>query len=168
MTGAFPANVEDALANVKGTSAPPRVDKTKDVAKDPAANEYEVEYTMQTGLTRYAPMQPIPATKITAKNTKPMHPTSKFDIAKTFLPIPSIATTLTQSQTFSVSSRENDVSFQSQLKTMFRTDVVLWEDSQANQTDTRLLPRPCPTTTWPSSSGGGRIRWYGFGHASLM
>jgi hypothetical protein len=60
-------------------------------------------------LTRYAPMIPQPPTKITATNTKPLYPTSSVQIAKSHLPIPKVQTTITQSQTFSVSSRENTV-----------------------------------------------------------
>ncbi|KAI8931237.1 hypothetical protein NX059_011585 [Plenodomus lindquistii] len=111
MTGAFPANVQKALADISDTTPPKTVDETgKDnAAPDAAAGDYDVEYTMQTGPTRYAPMQPIPPTSITATNTKPLHPTSSVRIATTMLPIPSIQTTLTQSQTFSVESRENTV-----------------------------------------------------------
>ena len=114
MTGAWPAAIKTALADVSGTAGPATEDKTTDSsnpdAADPAAGDYDVEYTMQTGLTRYAPMQPVPPTKITAKDTKPLYPTSSVDIAKTFLPIPTIQTTITQSQTYSVSSMENTVS----------------------------------------------------------
>lgn len=112
MTGTWPAAIKTALAKVSGTDGPPTDDKTTDSANpgaDPAGGDYDVEYTMQTGLTRYAPMQPVPPTKITAKDTKPLYPTSSVNIAKTFLPIPSIQTTVTQSQTYSVSSMENTV-----------------------------------------------------------
>lgn len=112
MTGVFPANVETALADISGTTGPQTVDETaKDnaAAPNPAGGDYDVEYTMQTGPTRYAPMQPIPPTRITATNTKPLYPTSSVVIATTRLPIPRIQTTLTQSQTFSVQSRENTV-----------------------------------------------------------
>lgn len=113
MTGAFPASIKTGLADISGTDGPATEDKTVDPAKpgnaNPAAGDYGVAYTMQTGPTRYAPMQPIPPTKITAKNTKPLYPTSSVSIATTKLPIPKIQTTLTQSQTYSVSSRENTV-----------------------------------------------------------
>lgn len=110
MTGTFPANVQEALPDISGTTGPSTNDQTgKNAAKDPAAGDYAVEYTMQTGLTRYAPMQPIPPKTITATNTKPLFPTSSVQIAKTILPIPSIKTTLTQSQTYSVQSRVNTV-----------------------------------------------------------
>jgi len=112
MTGTFPANVQAALADISGTSGPKTNDQTgkNNAVKDPAADAYDVEYTMQTGRTRYAPMQPVPPKTITATNTKPLYPTSSVSIATKILPIPDIQTTLTQSQTFSVKSRVNTVS----------------------------------------------------------
>lgn len=112
MTGAWGADVKTALSKLDGTDGPATKDTTTDAAGGAAGADggYDVEYTMQTGPTRYAPMQPVPPTKVTAKNTKPLYPTSSVKIATTFLPIPSIQTTITQSQTFSVSSVENTVS----------------------------------------------------------
>ncbi|CAO2652834.1 Nn.00g022450.m01.CDS01 [Neocucurbitaria sp. VM-36] len=111
MSGAFPASIKTGLASISGTAGPDTEDQTTsgDGAVDSASGDYDVEYTMQTGPTRYAPMQPVPPTKITAKNTKPLYPTSSVAIATTKLPIPKIQTTLTQSQTYSVSSIENTV-----------------------------------------------------------
>lgn len=112
MTGTWGTAVQAGLDDLDGTDGPATVDATTDAAGGASAadGDYGVAYTMQTGPTRYAPMQPIPPTKVTAKNTKPLYPTSSVKIATTFLPIPSIQTTITQSQTFSVSSVENTVS----------------------------------------------------------
>jgi hypothetical protein len=125
MTGVFNDVVKAGVKDISGTTGPAAVDTTVAPGADPAAagasavpdaSEFDVEYTMQTGLTRYAPMQPVPLTKITAKgNPKPMFPTSSVEIAKTRLPIPKVQTTVTQSQTYSVSSRENTV----------RTDIAM-------------------------------------------
>ncbi|CAN9093435.1 unnamed protein product [Alternaria alternata] len=105
--------VKKAAEDISTTAGPATEDTTTDgtdpAAADPAEGDYGVTYTMQTGPTRYAPMQPVPPTKITAKNTKPLYPTSSVKIAKSKLPIPTIQTTLTQSQTFSVKSMENTV-----------------------------------------------------------
>jgi hypothetical protein len=120
MTGAFPAdpNVKKGLAAISGTTGPATKDDTVKAGAGAgpgapasgAASDYEVEYTMQTGLTRYAPMQPVPLTKIAATGfPKPLFPTSSVQIAKTRLPIPKVQTTITQSQTYSVQSRENTV-----------------------------------------------------------
>lgn len=113
--GAFSTDIKPDLANIKGTDGPATVDGTVKAGApnpaEPAAGDYGIEYTMQTGLTRYAPMQPVPPTKITAKNTKPLYPTSSVAIATTRLPLPKQQTTLTQSQTFSVQSRVNTVCF---------------------------------------------------------
>ncbi|KAF1948465.1 beta-1,6-glucan boisynthesis protein-like protein [Byssothecium circinans] len=110
MTGKFDDSVLTALKKVSGTTGPATEDKTTGKAADaavPAGSMYDVEYTMQTGATRYAPMQPIPGTKITKKSAPPLFPTSSVPIAKSHLPIPTIQTTITQSQTHKVSSMAN-------------------------------------------------------------
>ncbi|RMZ73448.1 Xaa-Pro dipeptidase [Pyrenophora seminiperda CCB06] len=105
--------VKAAALAVTDTAGPAAEDNTAEDATattdTPNGDVYNVQYTMQTGLTRYAPMQPVPPTKITATNMKPLYPTSSVQIAKTRLPIPSQLTTLTASQTYSVSSMENTV-----------------------------------------------------------
>lgn len=99
-----------AVTDTKGPAAEDTTAEDGKAATDTVNGDlYNVEYTMQTGLTRYAPMQPVPPTKITATNMKPLYPTSSVPIAKTKLPIPSQLTTLTASQTYSVSSIENPV-----------------------------------------------------------
>jgi hypothetical protein len=114
MKGTFSALIKKGVSDISGTAGPKGVDTTvKAGAANPAApadGDYDVEYTMQTGLTRYAPMQPVPSKKITATgNPPPLYPTSSVVIAKTRLPIPKVQTTITQSQTYSVSSRVNTV-----------------------------------------------------------
>ena len=75
-----------------------------------ADGPFGVSYQFQTtGLTKYAPMQPKPGTKITATHTAPLFAPSPFTVATTFLPVPSLVTTITQAVTYSVSSRENTV-----------------------------------------------------------
>ncbi|PVI06292.1 beta-1,6-glucan boisynthesis protein-like protein [Periconia macrospinosa] len=109
-TAKFPADVKASLANFKDTttSGPATKDETSAAANKPAeAGDFDVEYTMQTGPTRYAPMQPVPGTKITKKSAAPLFPTSGFTIAKSHLPIPTIVTTVTQTQTHKVSSVAN-------------------------------------------------------------
>ena len=66
MTGAFPPDVVAANAAVKGTAGPPTVNQVAG-ANAPAAGtgEFAVPYTLQTGPTKFAPMQPVPPTKIT-------------------------------------------------------------------------------------------------------
>ncbi|KAF2705541.1 hypothetical protein K504DRAFT_353450, partial [Pleomassaria siparia CBS 279.74] len=111
VTGTFSAVVTTAMKTVTGTDGPDRIDTTGDsTSANPADGDYGVEYTMQTGLTRYAPMQAIPPTSITKKKATPLHPTSSVDIARSPLAIPKQVTTLTQSQTFSIQSLENTVS----------------------------------------------------------
>ncbi|KAI5212254.1 hypothetical protein AUEXF2481DRAFT_24658 [Aureobasidium subglaciale EXF-2481] len=71
---------------------------------------FDVAYHLQTGLIKYAPMQPIPGTKITAKTPSMMNPSTSFTIFKTYAPPASITYTLTESQTLSHTSRENPAS----------------------------------------------------------
>lgn len=161
MTGKNVLNavVKKAATAVTGTAGPPSEDDLS--AADPTtaagADEYNVEYTMQTGLTRYAPMQPVPGTKVTATNTKPMFPTSSVPIAKSKLPIPSQVTTLTATQTFSTKSVENTVCHPRDCRAGHWTLPSIPFQLSAD-TFSRLLRRLTPQTTWPSSSGAGRTR----------
>jgi len=114
MTGSFPPNVLAGLKTVSGTAGPATENNV--AAANPGAGAggpqgagFAVPYTLQTGLTKYAPMQPQPPTKITAKNASPLWPTSSVTFAQTWLPRPSQVTTFTQSLTYSMSSRENTV-----------------------------------------------------------
>lgn len=118
MTGSFSTTVAAQVLAVSGTSGPPTVNNvavagtttTAVTGTSSAADVYDTPYYLQTGLTKYAPMQPVPPTAITATNTKALFPTSAVTYASTYMPIPSIATTITQANTFSVSSHANTVS----------------------------------------------------------
>ena len=114
MTGTFPANVQTAIKSVKDSKGPETDNQIKDT-KDAAAagggggGADGTPYSMQTGATKFAPMQKKPGTKITAKSPKPLYPTSSAKVAKTALPPPKQVTTMTASVTYSVSSQENQV-----------------------------------------------------------
>ena len=127
MTGVFSAAVTTALASVSGTTGPATVNNVADAAAGGAgtaeAGVYGTPYNLQTGLTKYAPMQPVPPTAITATNTSPLWPTSSVVLASTFLPIPSIATTITQGNTFSVASHANTVGLIASLSFLKETDA---------------------------------------------
>jgi hypothetical protein len=102
-------------ATAAGDTVPATVDAVaNDVAADAAAGAVNmnsgVPYASQTGLFRWAPMQSVPPTKITKKDTKPLYPTSSYKIATAFLPTPSPTKTETGKQTFSADSMENTVS----------------------------------------------------------
>ncbi|KAG0647489.1 Cell wall synthesis KRE9 [Hyphodiscus hymeniophilus] len=132
MTGVFSAAVTTALTTVVGNTGPAAVNN---VAAAPAAGSgtldagiYGTPYNEQTGLTKYAPMQPIPPTAITATNTSPLWPTSSVSLASTFLPIPTIATTITQSGTFSVSSHANTASAAAQPSNDMQRFLNRWKD----------------------------------------
>ena len=108
----FKDKVITGMKNVKGTDGPPSTDGTVKggtTAAAPEASLFDVDYAMQTGTIRYAPMQPVPGTKVSAKDPKRQYPSSSVPIAKEFMPIPTIQTTVTQSQTHKVSSMANTV-----------------------------------------------------------
>jgi hypothetical protein len=114
MTGStLPAYVTAAAA--AGAKVPAMVDGTSNnAAADPGAADAVngnsgIPFASQTGLMRYAPMQSVPPTKITKKDTKPLYPTSSVKIAISFLPTPSATKTQTATQTFSADSMENTV-----------------------------------------------------------
>jgi hypothetical protein len=109
MVGSFPADVQAALATVVGTAGPPTLTEGVAPAAPGAAGDFGIPYNQQTGLTKYAPMQPLPPKSITAQNTDPLWPTSSVVIATTFLPIPSIRTTITQAGTYVFTSHPNTV-----------------------------------------------------------
>jgi hypothetical protein len=115
MTGSFPPGLEGDLARISGTSGPSAVNVTgryaaaKRAAAPADGDMYTVPYNLQSGLTKYAPMQPVPGTVITATNTAPLYPPSSVVTATAMLPIASIVTTITQAQTFIVTSKQNTV-----------------------------------------------------------
>lgn len=119
MTGTTPSQFAAAAAAISGTDGPDTVNNVANAAAPApaagaagtvaAAGAFTVPYGLQSGLTKYAPMQSVPPTKITKKNFTPLYPTSKYTVATTWLAKPTILTTLTESQTFSVSSMENTV-----------------------------------------------------------
>ena len=116
MTGSTPATYAQAVTALGGSTAGPQgVNDVSNGAGTPGAAagaaEFTVPYQLQTGLTKYAPMQPVPPTKITASSFTPLHPTSAYTVATTWMPMPTIVTTVTESQTYSVSSMENTVRF---------------------------------------------------------
>jgi len=133
MTGTFPPNVIAGIQTITGTAGPATVN---DVSDTPAAGGaaaagaagFSVAYTLQTGLTKYAPMQPQPPTSITATNTSPLFPTSSVSIATTWLPTPSQVTTFTQSGTYSVSSMENTAAPVAQPSDDMAKFLARWKD----------------------------------------
>lgn len=125
MTGqAPPVAIVQAIKDLGKSTAGPKTINTANNAAAPAAaggggavGSFAIPYNLQTGLTKYAPMQPVPGTKITQQSFTPMFPTSAYTVAKTWLPQASIVTTLTAPQTFSVSSMENPVSLSKSTRT---------------------------------------------------
>ncbi len=153
MTGTFTADVTTALGTVTGTTGPPtQLIAAAGGAADASAagGQFGIPYNQQTGLTRYAPMQPLPPHTITEQNTSPLWPTSSVSIATTFLPIPSIQTTVTQNPTYAFTSHENTVS------TLFRlhderaadphqgcsTISTYWRHGKVSQSMERLSLEP--------------------------
>ena len=110
MTGIFPANVQTGIKGLSDNKGPAAQNNAAKVgAGVGGAGDATVAYTMQTGATKFAPMQKQPGTKITVKNPSPQYPTSQVQIAKTKLPTPVQQTTITASMTNVVASQENSV-----------------------------------------------------------
>lgn len=113
MTGSFSAAVAADVLAVTGTDGPAVVNDVTGSGTTATAGTgvgpWATPYNLQVGLTKYAPMAPVPGTAITATNTSPLWPTSSVVLASTFLPVASQVTTLTQSQTYSVASHANTV-----------------------------------------------------------
>jgi hypothetical protein len=118
MAGTFPAAIESDLASISGTTGPrpvnvqvdDRQEERQEGGQGAGAGPYAIPYPQQTGLTRYAPMQQMPGTKITATNTAPLYPSSSVVLASTYLPNPTVVTTFTETQTFVAASHPNTVS----------------------------------------------------------
>jgi hypothetical protein len=113
MMGNFPAIIQSDLASISATKGPRPVNvQVGEKQAVPGGQEasFAIPYGLQTGLTKYAPMQQVPVTKIAATNTAPLYPSSSAVLASTYLPSPSVLTTFTQSQTFVAASHPNTVS----------------------------------------------------------
>jgi hypothetical protein len=112
MTGVFPANVIAGAQAVTGTDGPPSVNALAG-AQAPAASitggQFAIPFYQQEGLTRYAPMQTYPPSKITKKTKTPLNPKSPWNVATTYLAQPTVLTTVTMPVTWSFSQAEHTV-----------------------------------------------------------
>lgn len=107
MTGSFSTPVASGVAGlVDGDMNGPASSNPRAAAPD---GPYAVPYNLQVGNVRYAPMAEAPGTKITKLSASRRYPTSAVVKATTWLAQASISTTVTQSNTNGVSSRENTV-----------------------------------------------------------
>ncbi|KKY21892.1 putative xaa-pro dipeptidase [Diplodia seriata] len=127
MTGSFPEVVQEALAANPIIDTDPPVIAALDDDSDTelkkrqgaapigvgaaatvtaAGGSYTIPYTMQTGLTKYAPMQRVPSSKITKSDASRQYPTSAYTAYTTYAKIPTQVMTVTQSGTFTISSKE--------------------------------------------------------------
>ncbi|KAL2811179.1 hypothetical protein BJX63DRAFT_287209 [Aspergillus granulosus] len=71
------------------------------------ADPYTVPYPLQTGPTRYAPMAKKPGTAIPTTSPTPQFPASPYKVATTYLEPGTVETTLTASETVSVTMMRN-------------------------------------------------------------
>ena len=114
MTGSTDPAIVQAVTALNGATAgpPSQNNAANNGAAGGATGAGAIPYNLQTGLTKYAPMQPIPSTAITATAYTPLYPTSAYTVARSPMPPASIIITVTASQTQSFSSRENTVSWE--------------------------------------------------------
>ena len=117
MSGKFAPAIKTAAQGVKDTTSPGTVNAIvaagQNNAVEAPAGSYGVPYQDQDGLTKFAPMQRQPPTKITARTPSPQYPTSSVSIFKSNMDPPKQTTTMTMSKTYSVNSVENPVHHQS-------------------------------------------------------
>ncbi|KAI9722477.1 MAG: hypothetical protein M1828_004724 [Chrysothrix sp. TS-e1954] len=130
MTGKFPAQVEKGMKTVgtKAKQGPPTENDAASKESVGANGPYAMPFSMQTGLTKYAPMQPQPPTKISMKTVSPQYPPSNVPIAQKNMAPPSQVTTVTQTQTYSVSSMENTASPLSMPQDPMQKFLNRWKD----------------------------------------
>jgi hypothetical protein len=111
MTGTFPPKVLQGANAVSGTSGPAhrRIFARQAVVPDAAGGSFAIPWIQQTGPFRYAPMQKYPGTKITAQTKTPLNPTSPYTVATTYLPTPTVISTVTMPITWTFSQVEHTV-----------------------------------------------------------
>lgn len=111
MTGSFPSRVKNGIHSIQDAHGPtPREGHEHErLQKRQTAGEYTVFYAYQTGPTRYAPMAKKPGNTIPPGKPTPQNPTSPYTIATTYMPAPTVETTVSADLTYSVSSIENTV-----------------------------------------------------------
>ncbi|KAF2091626.1 hypothetical protein K490DRAFT_70429 [Saccharata proteae CBS 121410] len=125
MTGTFPAAIAANIEKYNGAAAGP----ANQVAAGGVDASYALAYTLQTGLTKYAPMQKVPPTQITMKSPTPQYPTSSIaSFYKTYASIPTQVQTVTMTQTFSVSSIENTASAAAMPSDDMAKFLARWKD----------------------------------------
>lgn len=108
MNGNFPEAIQRDLESINTEEISEDLERRQEAG---AASLFTIPYQDQlTGLTKYAPMAKQPASTIHAGNPTPQFPTSAYIVATTYLAEPTVQTTITESQIFSVSSIENPVS----------------------------------------------------------
>ncbi|KAF3915306.1 hypothetical protein AA313_de0203123 [Arthrobotrys entomopaga] len=110
MTGVFTPAMTAANA-VGDVDRPPAVHPSQPAAvPNPQDSDFLVPYAEQTGPTKYAPMQPRPGSVITARNMKPLNPTSAYTIFTTKGGPPNVQTTITQPATYQLTTVINEAS----------------------------------------------------------
>lgn len=118
MTGSFSEPIAQAIASITNLDGPGALETRQDegdgegLQKRQNVGAYTIPYPLQADmLTKYAPMAKKPGTAITAQSATRRFPTSAYTIATTYLPVPTVVTTLSASETYSVVSIENTVGF---------------------------------------------------------
>ncbi|KAL4935149.1 hypothetical protein BDV06DRAFT_234617 [Aspergillus oleicola] len=119
-----PASIEDPAVKAHDVPTPtstdsgflspnlePRINGNEDSLEPEerkvAADPYTVPYPEQTGPTRYAPLAKKPGTAIATSAPTPQFPPSPYKIATEYMKAPTVLTTLTASETMSVTMMEN-------------------------------------------------------------
>ncbi|KAK2750698.1 hypothetical protein FQN57_002771 [Myotisia sp. PD_48] len=127
MTGSFSEIVRNGIQTVTGPDGPAHRHILQE-RKLGAGGPHDVPFGQQTGPTRYAPVPKHPPTKITLKSAKPLFPTSSYKLATTFLPTPTIVTTISLVDTPTVAAIENTAAPASQPDDDMAKFLKRWQD----------------------------------------
>jgi len=122
MSGTFPPTILAGISSIGTSTDGPAASNSNSnenagaggaagTAVGDSSGPYATPYNQQTGPTKYAPMAKRPGTKITAVSARMQNPTSFATLASAYMAAPKVQTTLTQSVTGSVVSRENAVCY---------------------------------------------------------
>ncbi|EEH22467.1 hypothetical protein PABG_04678 [Paracoccidioides brasiliensis Pb03] len=101
MTGSFDQKLLVGIEDISATThGPPTFNELR-------KRQANLPYEEQQGTILYAPAPIQPPTRISLKTAGPLHPTSSFNIATSYLPPATVMTTVTALPTFTVMSIEN-------------------------------------------------------------
>ena len=114
MAGSFSPSVSAGLQSIFSSDGPPPYNELGR-RQAPHGVLHDIPYPDQTGDIRYAPMPKPAGSRITKESAKPLYPPSPYHVATTFLPSPTVQTTISATARQTAKSIENTVGSSSSL-----------------------------------------------------